>query len=83
MSYDPTLRTVHLGQFSREEANRIAADLEEAGIVWYVKEPGVLARLWEFGVRLFVDKSRLDEAKAIVRSIEAEVYHHPPDPEDA
>ena len=33
--------------------------------MWWYKEPGYLSQVWEMGVRLFVDKSRLDEAKAI------------------
>ena len=64
--------TVHLGQFTRETANEIAGELEQAGIVWWYKEPGYLSQVWEMGVRLFVDKSRLDEAKAIRDRIVAE-----------
>jgi hypothetical protein len=78
---DPSLRTVHLGQFSREEANRIAADLEEAGIVWYAKEPGILSQVWEFGVRLFVDRRRLAEAREIVKKVEEQAGTAGPDPE--
>jgi hypothetical protein len=70
--YDPNVTTVHLGQFTREAANDIAGELEEAGIVWWYKEPGWLSSLWEFGVRLFVDKERLPEAKAIAERIVAE-----------
>jgi hypothetical protein len=66
------ISTVHLGQFTRETANEIAGELEEAGIVWWYKEPGYLSQVWEMGVRLFVDKSRLDEAKAIRDRIVAE-----------
>jgi hypothetical protein len=64
--------TVHLGQFDRESANAIAGSLEEAGIVWWFKEPGYLSQIWEFGVRLFVDRDKLDEAKAIVDRVRAE-----------
>ena len=64
--------TVHLGQFTRETANEIAGELEEAGIVWWYKEPGWIAQAWEFGVRLFVDKKRLGEARAIADRISAE-----------
>jgi hypothetical protein len=67
--YDPNVTTVHLGQFSRETANVIAERLEEAEIVWWYKEPGWLASLWEQGVRVFVDKKRLAEAQAIVESV--------------
>jgi hypothetical protein len=65
----PGVSTVHLGQFTRESANAIAAELEGAGIVWWYKEPGWLSRLWEPGVRLFVDASRLEEAGEIVRRV--------------
>lgn len=61
--------TVHLGQFTRETANEIAGELERAGIVWWYKEPGWVAQVWEFGVRLFVDRNRLSEAKAIAARI--------------
>jgi hypothetical protein len=66
------ISTVHLGQFTRETANEIAGELEGAGIVWWYKEPGWIAQAWEFGVRLFVDKKRLVEAKAIAARITAE-----------
>ena len=64
--------TVHLGAFGREEANAVAAELERAGIAWWVKEPGWFSQIWEYGVRLFVDKSRLAEARAIAQRILAE-----------
>ena len=73
------LTTVHLGQFTRETANEIAGELEQAGIVWWYKEPGYLSQVWEMGVRLFVDKSRLPEAKAIRDRIVAE-RNPPPSP---
>lgn len=62
--------TVHLGQFSRETANEIAGELERAGIVWWYKEPGFFSQIWEFGVRLFVDKSRLEDARVIAGRIQ-------------
>jgi hypothetical protein len=64
--------TVHLGQFSRETANEIAGELEARGITWWYKEPGWLSQVWEYGVRLFVDKRRLPEAKEIADRIVAE-----------
>ncbi len=64
--------TVHLGQYSRESANLIVAELEERGIVWWYKEPGFLAQVWEHGVRLFVDKHHLAEAKEIAERVVAE-----------
>jgi hypothetical protein len=61
--------TKHLGQFTQETAEEIAAQLEDAGIFCWVKEPGFLSSIWEIGVRLFVDSSRLDEARAIAREV--------------
>jgi hypothetical protein len=63
------ITTVHLGQFSRETANEIAGELEAAGIVWWYKEPGWLSSVWELGVRLFVDRERLQEAREIADRI--------------
>jgi len=59
------VKTVHLGQFTHQHAEAIAAELEAAGIVWWYKQPGYLSSIWEHGVRLFVDRARLDEARAI------------------
>jgi hypothetical protein len=66
-----TISTVHLGQFTRETANEIAGELEKAGIVWWYKEPGWISAVWEFGVRLFVDRTRLKEAKTIAERVAA------------
>jgi hypothetical protein len=66
---DPGVITIHLGQFTRDHANTIAGRLEEAGIVWWYKEPGSISRLWEHGVRLFVDRDRLAEARGIVATV--------------
>ena len=63
------IKTVQLGQFTNEHANDIAAGLKEAGIVWWYKQPGYFASLWEKGTRLFVDDSRLDEAVQIARRV--------------
>ncbi len=67
-----SITTVHLGQYTRETANEIAGELEAAGIVWWYKEPGYISQVWEFGVRLFVDRARLDEARSIADRITAE-----------
>ena len=69
MSATGDITTVHLGQFSRETANEIAGELEAAGIVWWYKEPGWLSSVWELGVRLFVDRERLQEAREIADRI--------------
>jgi hypothetical protein len=56
---------VHLGQYTHEHADAIAGELEAAGIAWWYKAPGFLSQIWEHGVRLFVDRARLEEARAI------------------
>ena len=64
--------TVYLGQFTWEHANAIAGGLEEAGIGWWYKQSGGLVRFFlagDWGVRLFVDKDRLEEAKHIAGPI--------------
>jgi hypothetical protein len=66
---DPGVTTVHLGQFTWEHANEIAGELEGAGIAWWYKEPGPISRLWEHGYRLFVDRTRLDEARVIASRV--------------
>jgi hypothetical protein len=71
------ITTVHLGQYTRETANEIAGELEAREIVWWYKEPGWLSVVWEQGVRLFVDRKRLAEAKEIADRIVAE--RNPPD----
>jgi hypothetical protein len=65
------ITTVHLGQYTRETANEIAGELEAREIVWWYKEPGFLSQVWEQGVRLFVDRSRLAEAMEIAERIVA------------
>jgi hypothetical protein len=64
--------TTYLGQFDRVTANAVAERLEEAGIVWWYKEPGIISVVWEFGVRLFVDRDRLEDARAIVAALGSE-----------
>jgi hypothetical protein len=62
----PDVRTVHLGAFTPEHAEKIGHELEELGIVWWAKLPGFLSRIWEFGaVQLFVDRAELERARAI------------------
>lgn len=66
--------TVYLGQFSWEDANEIAGRLETAGIVWWHKQAGAITSMLfagEWGVRLFVAKDRLDEARAIAAEVVA------------
>jgi hypothetical protein len=63
------VRTVYLGQYTHEHAEAIAGRLEEAGIVWWYKVPGFLSVVWEHGVRLFVDRERLEEARAMAEAV--------------
>ena len=67
--HDPTVTTVYLGQYTHEHAEAIAAELEHAGIVWWYKAPGAISAIWERGVRLFVDRAKLDEARRIAARI--------------
>jgi hypothetical protein len=68
------ITTVYLGQYTHEHANAIAEELEEAGIVWWFKNPGTLSYVFfnEWGPRLFVDRARLEEARAIADRIAPE-----------
>jgi hypothetical protein len=68
------LRTTYLGNYAWATANDIAGGLEDAGIVWWCKNPGTFTRVLfaEFGVRMFVDQARLEEAREIARRIVAE-----------
>lgn len=71
---EPRVSTTYLGQFTEEHAEAIAGALEEAGIVWWHKASGRLVRTLfagDWGVRIFVDSSRLDEAKDVVRRVAA------------
>lgn len=63
------IKTVQLGQFTDEHANEIAGRLEKAEIVWWYKQPGYFSSIWEKGTRLFVDESRLEEARLIARDV--------------
>lgn len=63
------IKTVQLGQFTDEHANDIAGRLEKAEIVWWYKQPGYFSSIWEKGTRLFVDESRLEEARLIAREV--------------
>lgn len=71
---DERVETVYLGQFTWEHAEAIAERLEEAGIEWWHKQSGSIMRVLsaaDWGVRLFVDKRRLEDARAIARAIVA------------
>lgn len=68
---EPRVATVYLGQFTEQHAEAIAKALEEAGIVWWQKQSGRLTKVLfagDWGVRLFVDEARLEEAREIARA---------------
>jgi hypothetical protein len=66
------VRTLYLGEFTIEHADAIGRELDVRGIVWWSKEPGFLSRIWEHGVHLFVDRAKLDEARAVAERISNE-----------
>jgi hypothetical protein len=66
------IRTVELGQFTDENAEAIAGRLERAGIVWWHKRSGRFTRVLfagDWGVRLYVDRQRLDEARRLASEV--------------
>jgi hypothetical protein len=63
------VRTVDLGEFTPEHAGEIAEALDAAGIVWWAKDRGFINRIWQLGVEIFVDRTKLDEARAIANDI--------------
>jgi hypothetical protein len=65
----PEVRTVYLGLFTAEHAAGIAEQLESDGVVWWSKEPGYLSRIWEHGVRLFVDRTKVEHAREVARQV--------------
>ena len=71
---EPRVSTTYLGQFTDEHANEVAKGLEEAGIVWWYKQSGRIVRVLfagDWGTRLFVDSSRLEEAREIAARVTA------------
>jgi hypothetical protein len=66
------VRTVELGQFEDANAMAIADGLDAAEIVWWHKSPGRFTRLVsaaDWGVRIFVDQARIDEARRIATRV--------------
>lgn len=69
---DERVSTSYLGQFTEEHADAIGKGLTEAGMVWWYKQSGKIMRfisVGDWGVRLFVDSNRLDEAREIARRV--------------
>ncbi len=65
-------RTVQLGQFTEDNAEAIAGRLERAGIVWWHKSHGRFVQVLsaaDWGVRLFVEADRLEEARELAREV--------------
>jgi hypothetical protein len=65
----PEIRTVHLGEFNTDNADRIGDALDAAGIWWWSKERGGITGIWQLGVQVFVDRDRLNESRTIASSI--------------
>ena len=64
------VRTVHLGGFTPEHGIEIAHGLEAASIAYWAKVPsGFFTRIWERDVHVFVDRTRLDEARGIADNV--------------
>lgn len=60
---------MHLGAFAPERAPLVCDALERAQIVWWSKNPtGWITRLWDHEVQIFVDRTRLDEARALANT---------------
>ena len=66
------MTSTYLGQFTWEHSNAIAEQLEKAGIAWSYKQAGAITRVLfagDWGVRLFVEKERLEDAQRIAASV--------------
>lgn len=72
MSSAPRPPTVYLGQYTWAHADAIAERLEQAGIVWWHKQAGPVVQFFfagDWGVRLFVEKARLEEARRLAEAV--------------
>ena len=64
------VRTVHLGAFTPEHGVEIARRFNDAGIAYWAKTPsGFFTRLWERDVHVFVDRTKLERARAIALDV--------------
>ena len=69
------VKTAYLGQYMDETANDIVEKLVEANIPWTYKQATFITRALfagEWGTRLFVDETRLEEARAIAKDVTGE-----------
>jgi hypothetical protein len=69
------MKSVYLGQYTDEVANLIAAELERAKIGWSYKQAGRFTKIFfagEWGTRLFVEDSRIEEARRIAERVASE-----------
>lgn len=70
------MKTAYLGQYMDETANDIVEALVHADIAWTYKQASFITRALftgEWGTRLFVDATRLDEAKEIADRVMREI----------
>ncbi|MDP9329842.1 MAG: hypothetical protein M3P11_04270 [Actinomycetota bacterium] len=63
------VRTVNLGEFTRQHAEQIGQQLDAAAVAWWTKEPGAISRIWQLGVEMFVDRAHLEEARTIADAV--------------
>lgn len=66
------MRTVYLDQFTDENADAVLDRLEAAGIHHWVKRSGAFTRVvfaGEWGVRIFVDADRIEEARRLADEV--------------
>jgi hypothetical protein len=66
------MTSVHLGRFTDETAQVIADELEAAGIDWTFNQASKITQFFligERGTRLFVEASRLEDARAIAERV--------------
>jgi hypothetical protein len=66
------MKSVYLGQYTDEVANLIGSELERAKIRWSYKQAGRFTKVFfagEWGTRLFVEDSRIDEARQIAERV--------------
>lgn len=69
------MRTVYLDQYTDEHGEDILEALDDAGIAFHTKSSGPFMRMLfagEWGVRIFVDADRVDEARRIADRILAQ-----------